>query len=101
MSERTSRQRDQVGAQPRSVRRLHDEMRTADDKALLVALGRHIRTSRRSKGLTIAQLATVVDLDPAYLGELERGRANISVLTLGHKGRALGVTASWLLNPDD
>jgi len=81
----------------RSNRREHDEARSPDDKAMLVALGQQIRAARRSNELTIAQLAAAVGLDPAYLGEVERGRANISVLTLGELGRAIGVTASALL----
>jgi hypothetical protein len=68
--------RDQDGALTRSVRRRQGELRTEEERAILV------------------------ELDPAYLGELERGRANISVLALTQLGRALGVTASWRLNSD-
>ena len=48
--------------------------------------------------MTIAMLAAVVGVDTAYLGEVERGQANISVIPLGMSGRALGVGAAAMLD---
>ena len=89
---------DSEGGPPKkSVRQEIRAARGADDEALLRGLGQRVRQKRRLKNLTIAQLAATVGLDPAYVGELERGRANVSVLTLAQIGRVLGVGPSFFL----
>jgi XRE family aerobic/anaerobic benzoate catabolism transcriptional regulator len=60
------------------------------DRILLADVGRRLRQARTAKSLTLAQLAGEVDVNPSYLGELERGRANVSVTTLAARSRALG-----------
>ena len=42
-------------------------------KNIHVILGRRIREVRQIKGLTIQALAEDVNLDPSFLGQIERG----------------------------
>jgi DNA-binding XRE family transcriptional regulator len=48
----------------------------------LVLLGQNIREMRQSEGLTQEQLAIEAGIDRSYLGGVERGERNLSLLTL-------------------
>ena len=54
-------------------------------------LGQTIRRHREGAGLTQERLAEKSDLTSKYLGEVERGVANISVDTLLRIAKALGL----------
>jgi ribosome-binding protein aMBF1 (putative translation factor) len=86
--------------QPRSGRQQRLADLPAAERTLLGELGKRLRRARSEKGQTIAQTAAEVGVDPSYLGEVERGRANISVTTLAALSRSLGVTLHALL-PED
>jgi transcriptional regulator with XRE-family HTH domain len=69
-----------------------------DDMAtLLPLLGVTIRQSRRHQRLTRKALATMTGLSPTYIGEIERGERNVSVLSFVRIADALGLTVSHLL----
>jgi XRE family aerobic/anaerobic benzoate catabolism transcriptional regulator len=68
--------------------------------ALLERLGARVRGLRGRRGLTLQQLARLAALSPRFLGQVETGRGNISVLKLDALARALGTTAADLLQPD-
>ncbi len=55
------------------------------------ALAEAIRHYRRAAKLTQEKLAEVADLNPKYIGEVERGRKNISVDTLMRIAKATKV----------
>jgi transcriptional regulator with XRE-family HTH domain len=57
----------------------------------------HVRRLRKERGLTQEQLALDAAIDLTYLGGIERGRRNPSVVVLGRVGEALGVAPSLLL----
>ncbi len=59
-----------------------DGMEAPYSARALADLGVHLRRARKMTGLTIAMAATAAGLDASYLGELERGRKNVSFLTL-------------------
>ncbi len=48
----------------------------------LVVLGKQIREIRKLKGLSQEALANEAGVDRAYMGEIERGERNVTVLTL-------------------
>ncbi|GHV54389.1 hypothetical protein FACS1894206_07070 [Deltaproteobacteria bacterium] len=54
-------------------------------------LGRRVRTLRLKKGLSQEKLAESAGLNGKYLGEVERGAANISVVNLDKISKVLGV----------
>lgn len=64
----------------------------SDDR--LAELGQRIREIRRTRGLTQQVLADRAGLDRAYVGQVERGKANISVRNLFRIGDALAVGAA-------
>lgn len=59
--------------------------------SVLTDLGRRIRLLRKSRRLTQEQLAARASLDYKYIGEVERGRKNISVESLARVAAALHV----------
>jgi XRE family aerobic/anaerobic benzoate catabolism transcriptional regulator len=67
---------------------------------LLVRLGARVRDLRARRGLTLKQLASLAALSPRFLGQVEKGRGNISVLNLDGLARALGTTPADLLKGD-
>ena len=59
--------------------------------AELVALGNQIRSLRTRKGFSQEAFADEVHLDRAYMGRIERGENNPTVLTVYRVARALRV----------
>ena len=53
------------------------------DYELLRAVGMRIRELRLSRGLSQADLSRMVGCGLSYIGEIERGRRNISISLLG------------------
>ena len=64
---------------------------------VLVALGAAIRRARSAKGLSQEALAVDADLDRSYMGGIERGEHNLTLMTLVKIAGALKVRASNLL----
>ena len=62
-----------------------------------VALGRVLRALREGRGLTQERLALEAGYSRYYLGLLEQGARNASVLTLFRLGKVLGVAPSEIL----
>jgi transcriptional regulator with XRE-family HTH domain len=56
--------------------------RKAEETAYLKALGKSIRTYRTRGGLTQERLGELADVNPKYIGELERGEKNPSAIVL-------------------
>ena len=59
--------------------------------------GGRVRELRKQKGLSQESLALACDLDRTYIGGVERGERNISLLNIHKIGRALGMPAKDLL----
>lgn len=68
-------------------------MKNAD----LIMLGNSIRSIRLEKGLSQERLADIAGLHRTYLGGVERGERNISLLNILKIARALGVRPGILL----
>lgn len=60
-------------------------------------VGGNVRRLRKDKGLTQEQLAFEAQLDLTYIGGIERGRRNPSVLVLGRIAEALNCELVELL----
>lgn len=58
---------------------------------VLVELGRVVRRTRKEQGISQEQLALSADLDRSYVGGVERGEHNLTVMTLVKLANALGV----------
>jgi transcriptional regulator with XRE-family HTH domain len=66
-----------------------------DWKALL---GRNVRRLRQQKGLTQEELAFEAEIDLTYMGGIERGRRNPSLLVMARIADALSVPLPKLLS---
>ena len=64
----------------------------------LEQVGSNIRAIRQEQGLSQEALALKADLDRSYLGGVERGERNISIINLKKIADALEVDAGSLLN---
>jgi len=64
----------------------------------LVALGNAIRRKRAEIGLSQEALAVDADLDRSYVGGIERGEHNLTVMNVKKLTDALGTTPSMLLD---
>jgi transcriptional regulator with XRE-family HTH domain len=60
-------------------------------------VGRNVRKYRTSSGLTQEQLALEAKLDLTYVGGIERGVRNPSIMVLAKLANALGVEPSDLI----
>lgn len=58
---------------------------------MLVKLGIAIRRTRKEQGISQEQLALSADLDRSYVGGVERGEHNLTIMTLAKLADALGV----------
>lgn len=70
---------------------------TPQEGKFLKSLGERIRAIRQDRGLSQEELAFKAGLDRTYVGSVERGERNISVLNLERLMRALGSTAAEAL----
>ncbi len=64
------------------------------------AFGARVRQLRTDKGWSQEQLAAEARLDRTYIGGIERGERNPSLLNIYRIARALGVSASELFRQD-
>lgn len=72
-----------------------------DAEAQRVRLGEEIRSLRRVRGMTLAELAHVTRRSVGYLSQLERGLSEASIGVLQHIAQALGVQVGWFFPADD
>ena len=66
------------------------------EQAIKAAFGQRVRELRTEKGLSQEALALACDLDRTYIGGVERGERNISLLNIQKIADALGVSAREL-----
>lgn len=60
-------------------------------------LGENVRRLRRERELTQEQLAFEAQIDLTYVGGIERGRRNPSLIVIARLAAALGVAPATLL----
>jgi transcriptional regulator with XRE-family HTH domain len=70
----------------------HDKAATS----VTIALGTRLRALRREQGLSQEELAHEAGMDRSYVGAVERGTRNVSLVNLDRLSRALGMTLSQL-----
>lgn len=63
----------------------------------LKKVGISIRQARKEKGLSQESLALISDIDRSYVGGVERGERNISIINLKKIADALKIPISQLL----
>lgn len=63
----------------------------------LVSLGQAIRRVRQEQNLSQERLALLAEVDPSYLGRVERGDNNVALLTLIKIAKSLNVTVAQMM----
>jgi transcriptional regulator with XRE-family HTH domain len=63
-------------------------------------VGRRLKELRRSKDLTLAQLAERTGLSIGSLSQVERGLVSPTIRTVYAVSTALGVSPAWIIDPD-
>jgi transcriptional regulator with XRE-family HTH domain len=73
-------------------------MAKRSDGAIKVAFGQRVRELRLKKDFSQEALAELCQLDRTYIGGVERGERNISLLNIHKIAAALGVKARDLFD---
>ncbi|MBM4032118.1 MAG: helix-turn-helix transcriptional regulator [Planctomycetes bacterium] len=60
-------------------------------EAITLIVGKRLREFRQAKGLSQEQLGELCGLHRTYVGALERGEKNVTVVTLSRIASAIGV----------
>ena len=68
------------------------------ENEFLIRLGSSIKTHRQGKGLTQAALALACDTDKQNMSRIEKGKVNISMITLKKIADALNLPVHELLD---
>ena len=71
-------------------------MSVASDNRILRQFGATLRAEREKAGISQEALAQAADLDRTYVGSVERGERNISLLNIVRLAKALGTPPSVL-----
>jgi transcriptional regulator with XRE-family HTH domain len=67
------------------------------EKSKLQQFGDRVRTLRKTRGLSQEQLAELTGLHRTYIGGIERGERNVSLINIIRLAKALDVSPSDLL----
>lgn len=69
--------------------------------ATLLALGNGIKSSRQALGMSQEELAAIAGLDRSYMGGVERGEHNLTVMAIVKISQALNIKVYDLLRIAD
>ncbi|MDR6565470.1 helix-turn-helix domain-containing protein [Chitinophaga ginsengisegetis] len=67
------------------------------DNIILVEIGNRIAALRNERGITLRALADEIDSDNAHISKIEKGKINVTIISLYKIANALGVDISALL----
>ena len=72
-------------------------MEKLDETKLQKAFGARLRQVRKQKGFSQESLALACGLDRTYIGGVERGERNISLVNIHKIAAAIGISAKDIL----
>jgi transcriptional regulator with XRE-family HTH domain len=76
---------------------MHATKYSPEEKRILLAFGQAMRGLRNKHGWSQEELAEKTDLHRTYIGSVERGERNVSLLNMVNIARPLGVTPTQIL----
>lgn len=83
--------------QPKTITGMAKPSPTFAGDPVLVALGSAVRSTRAEMGLSQEALAVDADMDRSYVGGIERGEHNLTIMNLVKIAEALQVRPSELM----
>lgn len=72
-----------------------------EDRDIAASIGGDLRALRKSKGLTLAELALKIGRSVGYLSQVERGLSSLSIVDLKIIAGLLEVPMAWFLVQDE
>ena len=72
-------------------------MKKQEHSRICTAFGKAIRQARVIRGLSQEKLAEFSDLNRTYIGDIERGKRNVSLVNMQKIATALGLKLSDLI----
>ena len=72
-------------------------MRSVDEAKILLEFGQRLKKIRAGKSISQEKLAEICDLDRSYIGSVERGERNISLINILKIAAALNTSAKNLI----
>lgn len=72
-------------------------MNNTQEERIKKAFGEHLRAIRQEKGFSQEALALACDLDRTYIGGIERGERNVSLINIHKIAAALHIAPGDLL----
>lgn len=73
-------------------------MKKLEKNIILIEFGRKLQELRKAKNLSQEKLAEFADLHRTYIGMIERGEKNITLLNLDKIAKALKINLSNLMD---
>jgi transcriptional regulator with XRE-family HTH domain len=73
-------------------------MKKVNEDAVKARFGQRVRELRKEQGLSQEALALICELDRTYIGGVERGERNVSLLNIHRIALALKVAVSELFH---
>lgn len=68
------------------------------DKRILIQFGKHLRSLRQSKNLTLRKMALLCNIEYADIQRYETGKINITLLSLAELAKALEIELKDILD---
>lgn len=72
-------------------------MKSMTEQSILTTLGQRIRDLRHVRSISQEELADVAGVHRTYIGMVERGEKNVTILTLSKFASAFGLSISELI----
>jgi len=71
--------------------------KTSIERSSLVHFGKRVRFFRNARGMSQEELAEIANVHRTYIGMIERGEKNATLLTIIRLANALNITAQEIL----